>query len=360
MNAERYISTFKGVLLGCLLAFFAQIFFYSPISPDSLQLPPPTLRSFPWNNDIQRVTRLGEGFLDRPESVCVDKQGTFYTATRDGWIKRLDKSGSWQNWKMIGGDALLGITASVKGGLLVCDADKGLLKVDDDGITILTSQVNGSKIRFADDASETQDGIVYFSDASTKFGLHDWYLDVLEAKPHGRLLKYDPSTKETSIVLDDLCFPNGVALSADQNFVVVCETWKFRCLRYWLKGELKGTSDVFIDNLPGGPDNINLAPDGSFWIALLELRLEGIEFVHRSKVAKHFIAAFPKLVQLIKTLYKKAMIVNVGVDGKIVRKFDDSEGKVMSFVTSAFEFEDHIYLGSLNSEFVGKLRLNKA
>ncbi|KAF6138803.1 hypothetical protein GIB67_025965 [Kingdonia uniflora] len=182
MNAERYISTFKGVLLGCLLAFLAQIFFFSPISPDSLKLLPPTLRSFPWNNDIQRVTGLGEGFLDRPESVCVDKQGTFYTATRDGWIKRLDKSGLWQNWKMIGGNALLGNTAS------------GLLKVDDDGITILMSQVNGSKIRFADDASETQDGIVYFSDASTKFGLHDWYMDILEAKPHGKLLKYDYPT----------------------------------------------------------------------------------------------------------------------------------------------------------------------
>lgn len=47
---------------------------------------------------------------------------------------------------------------------------------------------------------------------------------------------------------------------------------RFRCLKYWLEGENKGKTEIFVDNLPGGPDNINLAPDGSFWIALLEVK----------------------------------------------------------------------------------------
>lgn len=42
-------------------------------------------------------------------------------------------------------------------------------------------------------------------------------------------------------------------------------------MKHWLKGEQEGKTEVFIDNLPGGPDNINLAPDGSFWIALLQV-----------------------------------------------------------------------------------------
>ena len=46
---------------------------------------------------------------------------------------------------------------------------------------------------------------------------------------------------------------------------------RFRCLKYWLKGEDKGKTEIFVENLPGGPDNINLAPDGSFWIAILEV-----------------------------------------------------------------------------------------
>ena len=80
--------------------------------------------------------------------------------------------------------------------------------------------------RFADDVVEASDGSVYFSDASTKFGLHDWILDLLEARPHGRLLRYDPAANKTSVVLSNLGFPNGVTLSQDQDFVVVCETWK--------------------------------------------------------------------------------------------------------------------------------------
>lgn len=46
---------------------------------------------------------------------------------------------------------------------------------------------------------------------------------------------------------------------------------RFRCLKHWLVGESKGQSEIFIDNLPGGPDNVNLAEDGSFWIALIEV-----------------------------------------------------------------------------------------
>lgn len=38
-----------------------------------------------------------------------------------------------------------------------------------------------------------------------------------------------------------------------------------------MEGEKKGETEVFVDKLGGRPDNINLAPDGSFWIALLEV-----------------------------------------------------------------------------------------
>lgn len=81
-------------------------------------------------------------------------------------------------------------------------------------------------IRFADDVIEASDGSIYFSVASTKHGLHDWNLDLLEAKPHGQILKYDPSTQHTSILLDGLYFANGVALSKDEDFLLICETFR--------------------------------------------------------------------------------------------------------------------------------------
>ena len=82
-----------------------------------------------------------------------------------------------------------------------------------------------------------------------------------------------------------------------------------------------------------------------------------LDFVHTSKASKHLLAAFPKLYKLISPARRKATVVNVAADGSIIRKFQDPIGKVMSIVTSAFEFEDHLYLGSLNSNFIGKLSL---
>ncbi|KAJ0762946.1 putative strictosidine synthase transcription factor WD40-like family [Helianthus annuus] len=211
------------------LAVTLQVFFFSPISPDILELPPEhSTRLFAPNNHLQGVVKLGEGILNQPEGLCVDQKGMLYTATRDGWIKRLHTNGSCENWKKIHNkDTLLGLTVTRAGDLVVCDTDEGLIKVSEDGVvTALATHVNGENIWFADDVVEAGDGSLYFSVASTKFGLHNWHLDVLEAKPHGQLLKYDPVTMETSLVLDGLGFANGVAVSSDQEFLVVCESWK--------------------------------------------------------------------------------------------------------------------------------------
>lgn len=41
------------------------------------------------------------------------------------------------------------------------------------------------------------------------------------------------------------------------------------CCRYWLKGPKQGTSDIFIDNLPGPPDGISIAEDGqTYWVTI--------------------------------------------------------------------------------------------
>ncbi|AES65563.1 putative strictosidine synthase transcription factor WD40-like family [Medicago truncatula] len=359
--ASNLIKT-SSLVLAALVALTVQVFYFSPIDPVILEIPSAaSSTSSTKNNQLQNVIKLGEGFLKQPEDVCVDKDGILYTATRDGWIKRMVRNGNWENWKHIDSSSLLGITTSKDGGLIVCDATKGLLKVtEEEGFSVILSQVNGSQLMFADDVIEASDGNIYFSVPSTKFGMHNWYLDVLEARSHGQLLRYNPLSNETVIVLDHLAFANGVALSKDEDYLLVCETWKFRCLKYWLKGINKGKTEIFIENLPAGPDNINLAPDGSFWIALIQITSEKTGFVHTSKVFKHLIALFPRLFNLISSATKSAMVVKVDIEGNIIKKFGDDNGKIIDFVTSAIEFEDHLYLGSIKCDFVGKFPLQSA
>ncbi|KAM0922265.1 hypothetical protein ACQ4PT_006223 [Festuca glaucescens] len=308
----------------------------------------------------QGLEKLGEGLLREPEDVYVDAAagGTVYTATRDGWLQRLRPNGSWEQWRFVGGTGLLGIAPSADGSMLVCDADKGLLKVEEGRVTILASTVEGSTIRFADAAIEASDGTVYFSDASTRFPFDRWFLGYLEARRTGRLLKYDPRTGKASVALDNLAFANGVALPRDETFVIVCESAGYRCLKLWLKGDKTGQTETFVD-LPGSPDNIRRAPDGSFWIALIQLRSPWLDLVSRWTFTKRVVTAFPPLLDRIKATAKGAMVTHVSEDGEIIRVLDDSEGKVINFITSVTEFGGDLYLGSLATNFIGRLSLAK-
>jgi len=55
-------------------------------------------------------------------------------------------------------------------------------------------------------------------------GGRDVELLLIEGDKSGRFVKYDPATKETTVLIDNLEFGNGVAISKDGTFVVVEET----------------------------------------------------------------------------------------------------------------------------------------
>lgn len=49
-------------------------------------------------------------------------------------------------------------------------------------------------------------------------------------------MKYDPSTKEATTLLKDLCFANGLELSEDESYLLFSNTITYEIIRYWLKG----------------------------------------------------------------------------------------------------------------------------
>lgn len=46
---------------------------------------------------------------------------------------------------------------------------------------------------------------------------------VFSGEGTGRVLKYDPVTKQTTVLMKNIQFPNGLSLSKDKSFFIFCD-----------------------------------------------------------------------------------------------------------------------------------------
>lgn len=355
MNGRR--PRFFLILVLCLLAALVLgSLVPSPIdsvayeAPRSLELNGPLAP-----NEALRSARLvGEDRLVGAEDVAVDAAGRLYTGTEDGRIVRvtlaLDGREILEPQADTGGRPL-GLRFGPAGRtLFVADARKGLLAVDETGgIEPLATQAGGVPFGFTDDLDVAPDGTIYFSDASSRFGVDEYLHDLLEARPHGRLLRYDPKAEgdKVSILLDGLYFANGVALAGDQSFVLVNETYRYQIRRYWLKGPKAGTSDLFVKDLPGFPDNLARDPaTGGFWVALYTVRNPALDFLHPRPWLKNQLAKLPRFLWPKPEPY--GLVLALDGQGRIVESLHDPGGESVRTVTSVEPHEGKLYLGSLH------------
>ncbi|WP_372876096.1 SMP-30/gluconolactonase/LRE family protein [Pseudomonas sp.] len=349
-------------LLGLLVLLIAAAVIYlaitpSPIDPLVWQAPPaPAMTGVLEPNDtLMKAELLGRGQLHGPEDTAVDAQGRVYAGLHDGRIVRIEADGSVATFADTQGRPL-GMDFDAAGQLIVADAYRGLLSIDPQGqIQVLTSEAEGLPFKFTDDLDIASDGTIYFSDASSRFAQPDYLLDLLEARPHGRLLSYNPGSGETRVLLKDLYFANGVALSANEDFVLVNETYRYRISRYWLKGEKAGSQDVFIDNLPGLPDNLQGDRAGTFWVALPTPRKADADFLHRHPWLKAQLAKLPRALWPKAIPYGFAIALNE--QGEIVRSLHDTSGTHLRMVTSVKPVGDYLYFGSLDNDRIGRLKI---
>jgi len=227
-----------------------------------------------------KFTDAGRPVNFGPEDVAVRPgEGRVYTGTGDGNILSIDPvSGETRFFANTGGRPL-GVTFDAAGDTLyVADAKLGLLSVDRTGsVSVLANEADGEPATFADNLDVQGDGTVWFSAPTREHTLAQVTLDVWDSRPSGRLMRYDPQTKTASVKLDNLFYANGVAIAQDESFVLVAEFLAFRITRYWIDGDRKGTHDVFVDGLPGYPDNITRTPDGNFLVGLSLQRLPGLD-----------------------------------------------------------------------------------
>jgi sugar lactone lactonase YvrE len=286
-----------------------------------------------------------------PEDVVVDAEGRILTGVDDGRILRISPDGRTIETIADTGGRPLGLELHPDGGLVVCDARRGLLHVDRGDIRTL---VDASDLRFCNNAAVAANGTIYFSDSSRRFGLEHWRADILEHSGTGRLFRREPDGRVEQL-LDGLQFANGVALAADESFVAVAQTGAYAVTRLWLTGDRAGTTDELVPNLPGFPDNIALGEDDLIWITIASPRNPLVDrLAPLPPVLRQAVWALPE--QLQPAPAHTVWVLAVDADGRVVH---DLQGTCERFhmVTGVRQRGSEVFLGSLIGRTIGVLTL---
>jgi sugar lactone lactonase YvrE len=308
------------------------------------------------NDRLTRLEKLANGYIG-PESVAIDTKGNLYTGLLDGRILRIRPDDATVEIYATAGEPL-GMEFDASGNLIVADASLGLIAVDPAGtITTLSREVEGTQIDFADGLAIASDGTVYFTDASTRFTNKESFSDIFEHRPNGRLLAYDPNMRATRLLLDGLYFPNGVAVGPDETYLLFNETSMYRTRRFWLKGAGAGRTDVFIDNLPGFPDNVSFNGEDMFWIALAggpRSRATLDPLLPHAFVRK-VMWRIPGIFRATST--GEGYVLGLDPEGNVIHTLQDLTGTAYPDTTSVIEHKGFLYIGSFSANGLGRIRV---
>ena len=343
------------VLLALIIGYF--VLWPSPIDPEGWTPPkaPALTGVYQTNDKLATLEILFAGQCEKCEDVAIDSMGKIYGGQVNGDIIEF-----YQGKRRVvanTGGRPLGLHFDHNGHLIVADAPKGLLSVNVETgvVTVLVDSYKGRKMIFVDDVEVAADTMIYFSDASSKWGYVDNALDILEGRGNGYLYSYDPKTKKSQELLTDLRFANGIAVAHDQTYVLVNETGRYRTHRYWLKGPKTGQSDLFIENLPGFPDGISQGENGLYWLAIVSPRQQALDDISNNIFMKNIVAKMPKAMQPAPVHY--GFVLGINSAGKIVYNLQDPASK-FSENTSVQQVGNEIYIGSLYENGLAKMTIN--
>ncbi|MFN3293757.1 MAG: ABC transporter permease [Gemmobacter sp.] len=344
------------------------------VSPTFAELPPAPATAAPSpyavNDRLTPAEAIGLDEIDGPEDVILDEDDNIYVGNRTGDIVRFFAPDYRRQevFAHVGGRPL-GLAFDAEGALLVCIGGMGLYRVTRDRrIEKLTDETNrswlsvidDSRLRLADDLDIAPDGRVFFSEATIRYEMHEWPVDCLESRGNGRIICYDPKTRTTRTVLRNLVFPNGICMTHDGQSFLFAETWACRISRYWFAGPRKGKVDRVIEDLPGFPDNINRASDGTYWLALVGMRTPAFDLALRMPGFRRRMAQRVAPDEWLYPNINTGCVVRFDETGRILETLWDREGSKHPMITSMREHKGHLYIGGISNNRVGRLKLEGA
>ena len=351
-------------IAGGLLALVVLYLLLWPVPIDPVRWDAPAdaglVDPFESNDILQRTALIDLGGHQGPEDVAVGPDGLIYASTADGFILRVAPGGGHVEPFAETGGRPLGIEFDATGNLLVANSWSGIQKVAPDGsVTVLADTYDGQAIEYANDLAVAADGTIYFSDSSSKFGAREWggsyeasVLDILEHGGHGRIFALDPRTGEMTVIEDGINYANGVAISDDNAYLLVCETGSYRVWRYWLTGSRAGQRETIISNLPGFPDNINNGMNGRFWIGLVAPRNALLDRLAGKPWLRKVVQRLP--ASLRPAAVPSSHVFAINGDGQVLMNLQDPHAGLPA-LTGAVETRNAIFLSSLFGNRLGRL-----
>lgn len=358
---KKILATAASILIA-VLAYL--LFWPVPINPVAWDAPRDLglVDPFESNDRLRPARAIDLGTHEGPEDVTAGHDGRLYATSSDGFLLQIDGYGNVAEFAQVGGRPL-GLETDSDGSFITANAYSGIQRVSPDGsVTTLLDEVDGQPLAYADDLAIASDGTVYFSEASTRFGARQYQgtfegslLDIMEHGASGQVIAFSPDTGDAHVIINDLNFANGVAVSTDQAYLLVAETGSYRILRHWLKGPRSGKTEVLIDNLPGFPDNINNGLHGRFWIGLVSPRNAFLDQFSGQPLIRKIVQRLPAFLR--PKAKPSAHVIAINGDGEVLMNLQDSAAR-FPFLTGVYETRDALYLTSLFGNKLGKLNKN--
>lgn len=331
-----------------------------PLQPEKYEPPPDPglVGKFAPNQQLALAERLQlPANADGPEDIAV-LDGEIYTADVNGGLFRLSGS-TFEKVAELDGRPL-GLDEGPDGALYIADSFRGLMRWSPEGgVETLVSEIDESPVVYANQVAVATDGTVYFSNSSSRFDPETMggtkptsVMTIFEQSKTGYVARWSPDGRVDKIA-EGFVYANGLALSRDEDFLLIAETGRAAIHRLWLSGDNKGRIEPFLENLPAYPDNIESADDGSFWVAFASPR-----------VPAEALMPFPLLRKIVWRLgpsvrpapIAHGIVAQIDADGSVIRVLQDSNGE-LGITSGARMVDGYLYIGLLEGGFAARLSL---
>lgn len=251
------------------------------------------------------------------------------------------------------------------GDLYIADAYLGLLVVGPNGglATQVAKFAQGVPFGFTNSLCIDQNhGVLYFTDSSTTYSRRSHISVIVSGDDTGRLMKYDMKNKQVSILLKNLKFPNGIAISKHGDFLLFVETTTCKIFKLWLKTSKAGSVEV-VSELPGFPDNIKRNKKGEFWVGVNSRRSKLLDWVLSKNWIKNNLVKIPFDITKAHSFLANngfgggSLAIRLSEDGHVVEILEDPKRKRWKFVSEVHEMNGNLWIGSVKLPFAIKKKV---